>query len=1063
MAVFVVALLIPPGWGLAVFGVGVATFVVVLLNNPAYWLRRSALACFGAAGTMAATPRIAGALDLGSLGVDSLGLVIVDLGADVWIIGCFLATGIGLAGIDAWKSVTTRALPAASAPPTSPPEDDRFSAPLRVYLDWQAKQPTGLNLVGVGGGDIRLELDEVYVPLRLTSRREDFGHKRRAAAPSAGHAPHDHDFELAELFARLGAEGLDHAVLLGAPGSGKTTALRKLVQLCLGQDPVFGLDADTLVVFVRLRRFQEKHRDGELCDFICGELGEVSRGELTETTLRALWGHGRLLLLLDGLDEIADPALRVRCCTFLKGELRKQANHRLRVLVSCRYTGYETEGVDLGDRFAEIALRPLDAEQARTLIHRWFGEAAKRIEHFSAREAGEQAAALANALDDHTFPQRLKVMYSTPLLLTLLCVVVQQGRDMPRRRAAFYEECLRVLLQRWHRGKAQGDGEGDGAAPLRVEYEVALALLRPLAYELHREEKRQELDGDELVEFLQVRLKALARSDDPYAVLEWLKDRSGVLVELAQGQVGFFHLGVQEYLAARHIRDRGGELVSQLAQDLHLSWWHEVARLFVGGGGQSDLVGLLKPALRHPDLTSPDVATLLRQCIDEAAEVDLSPILAELRRERDPGRLLTLMGLVQGRRGGALAACAEELAKRTEDSRVGTTARSLAATAATTSSAAPSSRVVALLMTERDRPAAEELAELLRRCCVTVWRQEALPSIGEINGQKLHKEADAAVLVAGAGSPWEERGSLVRVFASATGKALYGARVRGSTSIEGASAAGEWFDLRCDDREEHFGALAYALLPLPTEHGRVVGDTHVDATTGIRFLYVPKGSFVMGSPGYEDATPHRVEVSAFWVAETPVTNASYELFLRATGRREPRYWRESQFSDPQQPVVGVTWEDAMAFCAWLSETSRQWISLPSEAQWEYAARSDDGRPFPWGDELPDGTRACYNKNAEGRPARVGSYPAGRGPFGALDQAGNVWEWCLDVWDYAAYAKHASADPVALEGDENARVVRGGGWLHEKGALAATWRRRGSIDVEVFGSVGFRVVLLPGSR
>ena len=76
---------------------------------------------------------------------------------------------------------------------------------------------------------------------------------------------------------------------------------------------------------------------------------------------------------------------------------------------------------------------------------------------------------------------------------------------------------------------------------------------------------------------------------------------------------------------------------------------------------------------------------------------------------------------------------------------------------------------------------------------MTVWRRETLPSITEIKGQKLHKEADAAVLVAGAGSPWEERGSLVRVFASATGKALYGARVRGSTSIEGApSATGEW-------------------------------------------------------------------------------------------------------------------------------------------------------------------------------------------------------------------------------------------------------------------------------
>ncbi len=81
-------------------------------------------------------------------------------------------------------------------------------------------------------------------------------------------------------------------------------------------------------------------------------------------------------------------------------------------------------------------------------------------------------------------------------------------------------------------------------------------------------------------------------------------------------------------------------------------------------------------------------------------------------------------------------------------------------------------------------------------------------------------------------------------------------------------------------------------------------------------------------------------------------------------------------------MVGVHWHDAVAYCRWLSETGALAVTLPSEAQWEFAARGTDGREYPWGNEKPDSSRACYRK---GRPSSVGSYPAGRGPFGTLDQ------------------------------------------------------------------------------
>ena len=128
--------------------------------------------------------------------------------------------------------------------------------------------------------------------------------------------------------------------------------------------------------------------------------------------------------------------------------------------------------------------------------------------------------------------------------------------------------------------------------------------------------------------------------------------------------------------------------------------------------------------------------------------------------------------------------------------------------------------------------------------------------------------------------------------------------------------------------------------------------------------------------------------------------------------------------------------------------------------------------YPWGDELPDSTRACF---AAEKPAKVGAYPAGQGPFGALDQAGNVWEWCLDVWNEKIYATRAKrgaevVDPVVDTADtkenQERRVLRGGSWREttEEAAvlLAAAFRSRHWLDV-VLDSLGFRVVVAPASR
>lgn len=284
-----------------------------------------------------------------------------------------------------------------------------------------------------------------------------------------------------------------------------------------------------------------------------------------------------------------------------------------------------------------------------------------------------------------------------------------------------------------------------------------------------------------------------------------------------------------------------------------------------------------------------------------------------------------------------------------------------------------------------------------------------------------------------------------------------------------------WSDLSAGIDDAACASLGRRVLGLELEpsviateaEAPMIGSPFREPVTGIRFVWVPGGRFQMGGTKYPDEQPvHWVRVSPFWLGETPVTNAQYATFLESTGAEEPAYWRDRRFSDPEQPVVGVSWPEARSFCAWLSERVAGTIRLPSEAQWEFAARGTDGREFPWGNEAPDASRACFDLDfQDGQPTRVGTHPAGKGPFGVLDQAGTVWEWCEDVWDEEAYKGRSAeepVDPLVSTGDESRRVLRGGGWYVPAVYLWAAYRSRHHA-AERFSFIGFRVLAAPASR
>ena len=237
----------------------------------------------------------------------------------------------------------------------------------------------------------------------------------------------------------------------------------------------------------------------------------------------------------------------------------------------------------------------------------------------------------------------------------------------------------------------------------------------------------------------------------------------------------------------------------------------------------------------------------------------------------------------------------------------------------------------------------------------------------------------------------------------------------------------------------------------------------IDASEMIR---ITADKFSMGGEEDEDQMPvHEVYLSDYLIDIYPVTNLQFMKFMEAGGYSNQNYWTAKgwnwrckknievpKFFDnqllnqPEAPVVGVSWYEAMAYTAW----SRK--HLPSEAQWEYAARGKDNRPYPWGKKKPSKTLANYRKVAKG-PTAPGSFEKGVSPFGCYDMAGNVWEWCYDWYDEEYYEDSPLCNPIGPDEKEE-KVCRGGSWTYGPDNLKTFSRFWGKPDLRDRG-YGFR--------
>ena len=239
----------------------------------------------------------------------------------------------------------------------------------------------------------------------------------------------------------------------------------------------------------------------------------------------------------------------------------------------------------------------------------------------------------------------------------------------------------------------------------------------------------------------------------------------------------------------------------------------------------------------------------------------------------------------------------------------------------------------------------------------------------------------------------------------------------------------------------------------------------ISETVSLYLARIPAGEFLMGSIMARDKDarenelpPHGARLPEFHIGQYPVTNRQYQAFVRATRHEAPNHWERGRipWRKEDHPVVNVSWYDAAVFCDWLVRHTGQPFRLPTEAEWEKAARGTDGRTYPWGDDPPD-QKCCNCSNKLGDTTPTGRYsPQGDSPYGCADMAGNVKEWCQSKdWPYP-YRADDGRENLKLGG---LRIVRGGSW-YDRPVFVRCACRHPILPSDWGDDLGFRVARGP---
>lgn len=762
-------------------------------------------------------------------------------------------------------------------------------------------------------------------------------------------------------------------VLLGGPGSGKSSFLRYLA-VALAQPNTHPLPTGwsagrLLPIYASLGTFaawtqrQKKNllNGSGLWHYlveIAQDYGLKGLGKQLERALR----EGGLLILLDGLDEVADPNVRIHVAQAVAA-LAEMSSY---LVVTCRVRSFEgTVAAPFATWGDAVHLAPFSLGQMRHFVQAWY---TRSVEHavITHDEAQQRAQELNERLG---LLPTLRDLGQTPLLLTIITILHFYEGKLPEDRADLYEDLVQLMLTRWTQQRREVGAPLSLIDALKADKMLGglkefhlRNTLEQLAFQAHQQNPGS--DGRGLLDrhrvrgtfedlFREFELGPGPAAEKTHQVLTYLEQESGLLLPEGGDLYGLPHLSYEEYLACCYLsrqpdfQQRAYQLWQQDA-----SRWREVIFLALGrmvrGEGRETAAGWLR------FLLEPNHGQQLRE---------------QVERER-----------------------------------------------------------------------------------ATFFAYECLDEMGG-------KEALIGVRTVPLPTLWDS-------LAASLAQVVEGTTLPAAERVQ----AGRWLGVLGDPRP--------GVCTLPPVMVKFSSGSVVIGMDDAELKRLPKEE---QDDFYDTRNERPTPLVAFALARYPVTNVQYQRFMEAdgyntqaswwddagrtwlhqSGKKEPRSWENDRFGIdcPNHPVIGISWYEAMAFCRWLTVRLNDGYiyTLPSEAEWEYAARGTDRRLYPWGNEAPDAEWANYDGNHDGTSA-VGCFPAGATPEGLLDMAGNVWEWTRSAYRDYPYNPNDGREDSRQPAEERF-TLRGGSWLGRSISLRAAYRNHDTPDYH-FDDVGFRVARHP---
>jgi formylglycine-generating enzyme required for sulfatase activity len=477
---------------------------------------------------------------------------------------------------------------------------------------------------------VPIDLADLYVPLRAMMDLRAIGDARFADAKDAERClkmdERQTELSLPDGFKECEERKRRGFVILGDPGAGKTTHLKRVVVACCRDGAAsLGLPKDMIPVFLPLRELKDP--GAGLAAFIQAQLDKNVELGTSADFGKKLIEQKNLLILLDGLDEVLNENDRGQVSKWINTALK--SHPQCRFVVTCRYAGY-SEGVRLDADFLELHIRPLSDEQVATFVHNWYRiveQAISKDKTQAAAIAKKQANKLIERLRADFRGLKVYELTANPLLLANLCLVHRDRGELPRRRSQLYNECIDVLLERWRTAKD---------LPLQVTADEGRRVLQPAALFMHEKENRARISADELAPVIEPALRSIKwTKGGATEFLQTIRDESGLLTGWGDGTFGFMHLGFQEYLAAREIRMRAlsgnTEIIPMLAAKFGESWWQEVTLLLLALEEPSLFEPLMREVIKNGSFT--EHSELVEMCLDDAAQVSVKPFVELVQTE----------------------------------------------------------------------------------------------------------------------------------------------------------------------------------------------------------------------------------------------------------------------------------------------------------------------------------------------------------------------------------------------------------------------------------------------